>query len=375
MNPAQIPPARVGDPIADIDTPALLIDLDALEHNIAHMAELVADSPVAVRPHAKAHKTPAIALRQMAAGAKGICCQKVGEAEVMVAAGVPNVLVTNQIVGTPKLRRLAGLARQAWVGVCADDAGNIDALNDAALEVQATLNVLVEINVGSNRCGVAPGEPALHLARRIAAAPGLRFCGLQAYQGSAQHKRSPAEREALIGAAIDMTRETVALLERNGLSCEIVTGAGTGTFPLEQSSDLYNELQVGSYIFMDADYRRNEVANGRPFREFEASLYVLCSVVSQATPGRCVVDAGHKSNAVDSGMPEPVWPDTTYSRPSDEHGLLTLGANAPALSIGDKVRLIPGHCDPTVNLYDWMVGVRRERVEVLWPVLARGAAR
>lgn len=375
MNPAQIPPARVGDPLAEIDTPALLLDLDALEHNIAHMAALVAATPVAARPHAKAHKTPAIALRQMAAGAKGICCQKVGEAEVMVAAGVPNVLVTNQIVGAAKQRRLAALARQAWVGVCADDASNIDALNDAALEVQASLNVLVEINVGSNRCGVEPGEPALHLARRIAAAPGLRFCGLQAYQGSAQHKRTPEERESLIAAAVDMTRETVELLERNGLSCEIVTGAGTGTFGLEQASGVYNELQVGSYIFMDADYRRNEIANGRPFREFEPSLFVLSTVVSQVRPGHCVIDAGHKSHAIDSGLPEVMWPDTTFSRPSDEHGVLTLGPNAPALGIGDKLRLIPGHCDPTVNLHDWIVGVRRERVEALWPILARGAAR
>jgi 3-hydroxy-D-aspartate aldolase len=375
MNPAMMPPAEIGAPIDDVDTPALLVDLDAFEHNLQRMAAKVEGTSLRLRPHAKAHKTPAIAIRQMALGAKGICCQKTGEAEVMVAAGITNVLVTNQIVGARKLARLAALARQAWVGVCVDNHFNVEQLNEAALTVQATIHVLVEIDVGSNRCGVAPGEPALALARQVAAAPGLHFAGLQAYQGSAQHKRTPEERAELIAKAVEDVQKTVDLLKRNGLNCEIVSGAGTGTFENEIASGVYNELQVGSYIYMDADYCRNTIAGGRPYREFEPGLFVLCSVVSTNTAQRVVVDAGLKSQAFDSGMPDVMWPGATYTRPSDEHGIITLSPDSPQLALGDKLRLFPGHCDPTVNLYDWMVGIRRDRVECLWPVSARGAAR
>ncbi len=375
MNPALLPPAEIGVHIDDVDTPALLVDLDALEANLARMAAKVADTDVRLRPHAKAHKCPAIGLRQIAAGAKGLCCQKVGEAEAMVAAGIDNVLVTNQIVGARKLRRVAALARQSWVGVCVDHAEQVRQANEAALAVQASINVLVEINVGANRCGVEPGDPALELARQVAAAPGLRFAGLQAYHGSAQHLRTPAEREAAIAEACAKTRATVDLLERNGMPCDIVTGAGTGTHELEAASGVYNELQVGSYVFMDADYTRNKVDGDRPFNEFEPSLFVLCSVISMPDEHRRVVDAGLKSQAFDSGMPEVCWQGATYARPSDEHGIITLTADSPPLGLGDKVRLFPGHCDPTVNLYDWIVGVRRDRVECLWPVSARGANR
>ena len=375
MNPALQPPAEVGAPLADIDTPALLVDLDAFENNLQRMASKVEGTHVELRPHAKAHKTPAIAVRQMALGAKGICCQKTGEAEVMIAAGITNVLVTNQVIGERKIVRLAALARQAWVGVCVDHPDNIVQLNEAALAVQATIHVLVEINVGSNRCGVEPGEPALALARQVAAAPGLHFAGLQAYQGSAQHKRTPEERAALIADAVSKTQQTVELLERNGLRCDIVSGAGTGTFEHEMASGVYNELQAGSYIYMDADYCRNTIEGGRPYCEFEPGLFVLTAVVSLPAPDRVVVDAGLKSQAFDSGMPDVMWPGASYARPSDEHGIITLSPDSPALALGDKVRLFPGHCDPTVNLYDWMVGVRCERVECLWPVAARGASR
>jgi 3-hydroxy-D-aspartate aldolase len=375
LYPAHVPPAEVGMAVEDVDTPALLVELDAFEANLERMASKVADSDVELRPHAKAHKCPAIGLQQMAHGAKGLCCQKVGEAEAMVNAGINNVLITNEIVGASKLKRLAALSKRAWLGVCVDDPWHIEQLNAAALAVQTKLHVLVEINVGANRCGVEPGEPALRLARQIAASPGLHFCGLQAYHGSAQHLRTPEERAQAIAGALAKATLTVELLERSGLKPEIVSGAGTGSFEHEAASGIYNELQVGSYVFMDADYCRNTVTGGRPFTQFEPSLFVLCSVMSKPDAERCVVDAGLKSLAFDSGAPEVRWPGATYGRPSDEHGVVSLGPDSPALGLGDKVQLFPGHCDPTVNLYDWIVGIRRARVECLWPVAARGASR
>lgn len=376
MMQALIPPANIGAHVDDVDTPALLVDLDVFELNLQKLADYVADTNVRLRPHSKTHKSVAVALRQMALGAAGICCQKVGEAEAMVLGGVNNVLVTNQIVGATKLARLAGIALQAWVGVCVDDATNVTDLNEAALSAQSTLHVLVEINVGAGRCGVSSADDALALARQIAAAPGLRFAGLQAYQGSAQHKRTLEERRDAIDHAVSFTKETVELLERNGLTCEIVGGAGTGTYELEAASGIYNELQAGSYVFMDADYARNRGTDGGPFATFGHSLTILTTVMSVAVEGKWIVDAGLKAHATDHGMPMVVdYPDCTYDRPSDEHGVLTFKGDGPRPQLGDKVRLIPGHCDPTVNLYDWLVGIRSDRVECLWPVSSRGALR
>ena len=372
----QPPPAEVGMPLDAVDTPALLIDLDAFERNIARLAQAIAGTAVRARPHAKSHKCPVIGLHQMAAGAVGVCCQKVGEAEAMVYGGVSNVLVSNQIVGASKIARLAALAKQAWVGVCADHPANVKELNDAALAYAVRLPVLVEINVGMDRCGVEPGEPALALAKQIAASPGLRFAGVQAYHGSAQHVREFAKRQEAIEAGIEKTRQTVALLTRHGLSCELVTGAGTGTYPFEAASGVYNELQAGSYIFMDVDYAKNLAPDGSPWSGFEHSLFVWATVMSRPNPGRAVLDAGLKALSVDAGLP---WvagmPDVEYVRAADEHGKLSLHDPARTLELGTKLRLIPGHCDPTVNLYDWYVGYRNDRVEAIWPIAARGAGR
>jgi D-threonine aldolase len=368
------PPAEIGMALADVDTPALLIELDALERNLQRMADAVAGTAVRLRPHAKTHKCPVIALQQMARGAVGVCCQKVSEAEAMVLGGVPDVYVSNEVVGRPKLARLAALARQARVAACVDDPAQVGPLSEAAQAFGASLRVLVEVDVGANRCGVAPGAPAAALARAVAGAPGLRFGGLQAYQGASQHLRSHAERAEAIQAAVSRVRETQEALERAGLPCETVTGAGTGTFAFERDSGVYDELQVGSYVFMDADYGRNLDADGRPVHTFEHSLFVWATVMSRPTPTRALLDAGLKALAVDSGMPLVVGlPDATFERASDEHGRLALGDAARALAVGDKLRLIPGHCDPTVNLYDWYVGIRAGRVEALWPVAARGA--
>ncbi len=368
------PPAEIGMSLEQIDTPALVVDLDAFERNLHLMASNVETCGVRLRPHAKTHKCAVIALRQMALGAVGICCQKVSEAEALVHAGVPDVLVSNEVVGQRKLERLAALAKQAQVAVCVDNPANVDQVNAAAAKFDAVIDVLVEINVGANRCGVAPGGAALALAKRIEAAPHLRFVGLQAYHGRAQHMREFQQRRAAIDHACAVTRETVEILRRDGLDCEVVAGAGTGTWALEAESGVYNELQAGSYVFMDADYARNRNADGGRFDEFEHSLFVFATVMSMPEPTRAVVDAGLKSMAFDSGMPEVVGSESvSYTGPSDEHGNLDLSQSNTRWTLGDKIRLVPGHCDPTVNLYDWYVCMRGDRVEALWPIVARGA--
>jgi D-serine deaminase-like pyridoxal phosphate-dependent protein len=367
------PPAEIGMRLEEVDTPALLVELDAFERNLRRMAERTAGTPLKLRPHAKTHKCPVIALKQMALGAVGVCCQKVGEAEAMVLGGVPDVYVSNEIVGASKVKRLAALARQARISTCVDDPSQIAALDAAARDFDVTLAVLVEVNMGGDRCGVEPGEPALRLAEAVAKTKQLRFTGLQAYHGSAQHLRTLAERTAAIQQAAERAGTTRALIEANGIACPIVTGAGTGTFPLEIASGVYDELQPGSYVFMDADYARN-ADDGNSTRQFEHSLFVWATVMSRPTDNRAIVDAGLKAVSVDSGMPLlHGYDEAEYVRASDEHGKLDIKRPTNRLRIGDKVRLVPGHCDPTVNLYDWYVGVRDGRVEAIWPISARGA--
>jgi len=367
-----LPHASIGIALDEVDTPALVLDLDVLERNLLCMADAVKGSGVRLRPHAKSHKCAEIARAQIAAGAVGVCCQKVSEAEALAQGGVADILVTNEIVGKQKLARLARLVREAKVGVLADDAGNIVDLDAAARAEGVRLDVLVEIDVGAHRCGIEPGEPALALARAIATCRSLRFAGLHAYHGSAQHVRDPGERRAAIAAATEKARLTKTLIENSGIACETVTGAGTGTFMLEGASRVYNEIQPGSYVFMDADYNRNLWDEGWP--HFEQSLFVLATVMSAPSPGHAVLDAGLKASSVDSGMPQVhKWPGVEYEKASDEHGVLRIAAGAKAPKLGEKLLLVPGHCDPTVNLYDWLVCVRKGRVEALWPVTARGA--
>ncbi len=361
-------------PLADVDTPALVLDLDAFERNLAALPRRLAGSKVQLRPHSKTHKSPVIALRQIAHGAVGVCCQKVSEAEVLHAGGVQDILIANEVVGRQKLRRLAALACSAKIAVCVDHADNVEQLETAAAEFGATITVLIEIDVGANRCGVAPGAPAVELARRIVAMPHLRFDGLQAYHGSAQHLRAHDDRRRAIEQAAASAAATRAAIEAAGIACPRITGAGTGTFAFEAHSGVYTELQCGSYVFMDADYGRNLDAEGMARAPFEHSLFVWATVMSRPSRERAVVDAGLKAFSVDSGMPLlPDHPGAILTRASDEHGRIDLGDEIPGLELGDKVRLVPGHCDPTVNLHDWYVCVRAGRVEALWPVAARGA--
>jgi len=352
-------PAAVGDRLEDVDTPALILDLDAFEANQKALFSSVKNR-VRIRPHAKTHKCPDVAKRQIALGAVGMCCQKVSEAEAMVEGGVADVLVSNEVVGAKKLERLAALSRRAKLGVCVDNAENV-------AQLKGDLDVYIELEVGMRRCGVEPGEAVVALARQIT--KHHRFAGLQAYHGRAQHMRSMEERHAAIETAAQHVFHTKKLLEKNKIACPIVTGAGSGTYMLEVEAGAWDEIQPGSYAFMDADYAKNEWA--APLPRFAHSLFVLTTVMSRA-PDRAIVDAGLKASSVDSGMPS-VWKKDhlKYTKASDEHGWIE-GAPLPAL--GEKLQLVPGHCDPTINLYDWYVCVRRGFVEALWPITARGAS-
>lgn len=366
-------PTEVGASAAMIETPALLLDLDAFERNLAAMARFAAERGIRLRPHGKTHKCAAIARLQVARGAVGLCCQKLAEAEAFAAGGVEDLLVTNEIVEPTKLRRLARLTRLARIGVCVDDTEAVARLAAAADDAVRPIEVYLELDVGAGRCGVGTTEEALRLLDAVAAARGLCFAGIQAYQGSAQHLRQPAERRAAIDAALRLLGAVIEALARRGVEPGIVTGAGTGTFPFETASGLYSEIQPGSYIFMDRDYGANRWSEAAP--RFEQSLYVMTGVMSRRAQW-AVVDAGHKCHAIDSGMPAVAGrPDLSYEEPSDEHGMIRAADPAALPLLGERLRLVPGHCDPTVNLWDWIIGLRGDRVEAVWPIEGRGASR
>jgi D-serine deaminase-like pyridoxal phosphate-dependent protein len=394
-----MPAAKVGDSVDAIDTPALVIDLDAMERNLATMAAFARERRLRLRPHAKMHKSAHIARLQMAAGAVGVCVQKVSEAEALAAAGVTDLYVSNEVVDGAKLARLAALAGRVTLAVAVDSALGIERLAAALKAAGTSLDVFVEIDVGQGRCGVAP-TAAGALAHQVVA-HGLRFAGLQAYHGRAQHLRTFAEREAAIRRAVTAVRGAQASITSAGMQCPLVTGAGTGSFVFEAASGVYGELQCGSYLFMDRDYADNQAdpraPPGRPkgpglpsgddaagvmgpsfMPAFELALFVKSQVMSRGA-SHAVVDAGHKSHAVDSGLPR-VWQrDLVFSNGGDEHGILMphgTGERGALPQLGETVWLVPGHCDPTVNLHDHYIALRgglaHGVVEAVWPIDARG---
>jgi D-serine deaminase-like pyridoxal phosphate-dependent protein len=365
-------PASVGHALRELDTPCLTLDLDAFERNVDRLFESLRDFPGAVRPHAKSHKCPELARRLVAKGAVGICCQKVSEAEVFADHGIEDILVANEFVGEAKLRRYLGLARRVpRLACCVDDPRQAAALSAAAVQAGLVLQVLVEVDVGQGRCGVADAEAAVAMAMTVTGLPGLSFSGLQGYHGAAQHFRSADERAAAISAASAKMAQIRDALAQQGVVCKTITGAGTGSYLLEAASGVYNELQPGSFVFMDVDYRRNHL-EGSPMPAFEQSLFVAATVMSQPTAQRAVVDAGLKAFSVDSGLPELVGvTGARYVKASDEHGVLEVDAGA-VVALGDVVRIAPGHCDPTVNLYDHLVVLQEGLVKDIWPIAARG---
>ena len=360
----------IGDPVGTVDTPALVIDLDAMERNLATLANYAREHGVRLRPHAKTHKCAAIARLQMRAGAVGVCVQKTSEAQALADAGNDDIFITNEVIAPAKLAQVAALAGRVRLGLAVDSALGVERLAQALRAAGTLLDVYVEVDVGHGRCGVAPGAAGA-LAHQVVS-HGLRLAGLQAYHGRAQHLRSAAEREAAIAHAVGTARAAQAAITSAGMNCALVSGAGTGTFMHEATSRVYGELQAGSYLFMDADYAANAPTPGAP--RFEHALFVKSQVMSRGQ-AHAVVDAGHKSHAIDSGLPR-VWQrELEFANGGDEHGILRArGAALPEL--GDTVWLVPGHCDPTVNLHDRYVAVRggleHGVVEALWRIDARG---
>jgi len=379
----------VGQPVAAIDTPALVVDLDAMQRNLSRMAEFARKHDIRWRPHAKMHKSSAIAKLQLQAGAVGVCVQKTSEAEAMVAGGVHDVYISNEVVAPAKLARVAELAHQVaaergQLAIAVDSLEGIrrlaNAMNDRRRNGQgAVIDVFVEIDVGQGRCGVAPGRRAVDLAHEIRKHPALRFAGLQAYHGKAQHLRTPQARRDAIGNVVQDVLFTRKLLEAEGLQAGLVTGAGTGTLVCEAASGAYGELQAGSFLFMDADYAANERDPAQP--QFEHALFVKTQVMSSGVL-HAVCDAGHKSHAIDSGLPRVLTREPTgaldYLNGGDEHGVLKPAqGNQRVPHLDETIWLIPGHCDPTVNLHNHLVGVvgglEHGKVDKIIRVDARGA--
>ncbi len=367
-------PAEIGMSLEDVCTPCLIVDLDAFEKNVATMRDFITSAGIRHRVHAKTHKSADIAKYQIEhGGACGVCCQKVSEAEALVDAGVEDVLVSNQVVDLRKIDRLAQLAKKTRVLVCVDDLDNVDDLSAAASRHGVSIECLVEIDCGAGRCGVQWGEPVVEIANRIAASDGLVFSGVQAYQGAAQHVHNFEERQGQIDKAVEQVAQTLEMLKAAGHESAIVGGAGTGTYYFEGGSGVYNEMQCGSYIFMDADYQRVEDDSGNHISEFENSLFIWTSIMSKTKTDKAICDAGLKVQSVDSGVPVIYGrDDVEYIKCSDEHGVISDPDNV--LKLNEKLKLVPGHCDPTCNVHDWYVGIRNGKVECLWPVTARGMA-
>jgi 3-hydroxy-D-aspartate aldolase len=371
-------PALPGMNAADIQTPCLILDLDALERNVKKMGDLARDMGVRHRAHAKMHKSVDVAKLQETLGhSVGVCCQKVSEAEVFARGGIKDVMVSNQVREPAKIDRLARMPKLGTrVLVCVDDPENVADLAAAAQKHGTELECLVEIDCGAGRCGVTTSQEVVNIAKLIDAASGLKFAGIQAYQGAMQHLDLYNDRKAKIDIAVEQVKHAVNALKSLGLECDIVGGGGTGSYYFEGTSGVFNELQCGSYAFMDADYGRILDKDGKRIDdgEWENALFILTSVMSHAKNNIAVVDAGLKVQSVDSGLPTVFGRDdkVEYLKCSDEHGVVSDPDGA--LKVNDKLKLVPGHCDPTCNIHDWYVGVRGGKVENLWPVSARGKA-
>ena len=370
-------PAAIGMDESEIQTPCLVLDLDALERNIAKMGRFAREMGVRHRVHGKMHKSVDVAkLQEELGGACGVCCQKVSEAEAFARGGIKDVLVSNQVRDLKKIDRLARIPKLgARTICCVDDVTNVADLSAAAERHGTTIECLVEIDCGAGRCGVTTTPEVVEIAKAIDAAPGLTFSGIQAYQGAMQHMDLYEDRKAKIDIAVAMVRDAVDTLKAEGLDCDIVGGGGTGSYYFEGNSGVYNELQCGSYAFMDADYGRildkdgNRIDQG----EWENALFLLTSVMSHAKAEKAICDAGLKAQSVDSGLPFVYGrDDVEYVKCSDEHGVISDPDGV--LEINEKLKLVPGHCDPTCNVHDWYVGVRNGKVETIWPVTARGKA-
>jgi len=358
----------------DLPTPALLVDLDLMEANIERMSRFLREASMGLRPHAKTHKCPEIARRQMEAGANGVCASHMGEAEAMADAGIPGILITSEMVGRNKIERLVRLTRRAPDTMSVvDNAVHAAELNDAARAAGILLNVLIDVDPAERRTGIPAGAPALGLAETIARLPNLRLRGLHCYSGDASHMvgfeaRRDYSREAML-PAIDTFRR----LRELGMPVEIMSGGSTGTYNIDSALEGMTELQCGSYLFMDMEYAQIGGRGGPVYEDFHQSLTVLATVISRSYPNHATVDAGRKAFSTD----KPFCPilkgisGVTYTFAGDEHGILELEGPSREVRLGDRLEFVIPHCDPSVNLYDRIYALRGDRVEAVWPI-ARG---
>jgi D-serine deaminase-like pyridoxal phosphate-dependent protein len=358
----------------DLPTPALVVDVEAMEWNLKKMASFYQGKKAKLRPHTKTHKCPLLARKQLEHGAIGVCAAKVSEAEVMVEAGIENVLVTSPVVTKDKIDRVIALAKKSsGVAIVVDQEQNVRDYGDAAAAAGIRLTVLVDLNVGTDRTGITMGKPAVELAEAIGKVPSLRFGGLQAYAGHLQHQRGFAYRRHNSLAAMGRAAEVRYALEKDGIEVPVLTGGGTGTYNIDSEVEAVTDMQVGSYLFMDVNYRNIGGESGSVYEDFRPSLLVLATAISQPAKGRITIDAGYKAFATDQEPPEPYdIQGVSYRWGGDEHGILEFRDPSREVKLGDKVLLINSHCDPTVNLYDHYYPFRGERVAEMWPISGRG---
>ncbi|MBI4531270.1 MAG: DSD1 family PLP-dependent enzyme [Candidatus Latescibacteria bacterium] len=359
----------IGVDTSVIDTPALVIDIDVMEANIAKMASFFRDRPANLRPHTKTPKTPAIAWKQIEAGAIGITCAKLGEAEVMADAGIRDILIANQVVAPEKIERLMEVAKRSDVIVAVDSQKNIDDLAKAARATGVDLKILVEVDIGMHRCGIDPGEPAVELTQHVCRSEGLRFVGVMGYEGHLVMTVNEEERRTTCREAMGLLTWTADEITRSGIDVEIVSGGGTGTYKITGAYPGVTEVQAGSYVFNDGRYRTVEGVGS----DFGCALTLLTTVISRPKPDLAVIDAGMKAITKEFGLPQVVGLDgSELFHLSEEHGRITLNGTAQDLKIGDKIELLPSHGCTTINLHDRFYGVRHGKVEVMWPIEARG---
>ena len=366
----QPPETFIGLPKTELDTPALLIDLDKMETNIQTMANYFKTVNAVLRPHVKTHKTPILAHKQIAAGAIGVTCAKLGEAEAVIHAGIRDVLIANQVVGKQKIARLINLAKHSEIMVAVDNTQNVNDISDAATAKGVTIRMLIEVNTGMNRCGVESGKPTLELAQHVRSTPHVKFEGLMGYEGHTVANPNYAEREAATRTAVQLLIDAKRYLEKNGISVTIMSGGGTGTFNITGSIPEMTEVQAGSYIFMDSTYRKVKGVG----EQFQCALTVLATVVSRPAPDRVIVDTGLKVLAKEFGIPQPTGLDgIEMTGLSEEHGKMNAKENVTLIP-GDKLEILPTHCCTTVNLHDKYYGIRDGIVESVWEIAARGKA-
>ena len=361
----------LGQRIDEIDTPVLLLDLDGMERNIAAMADFFKGLETKLRPHFKTHKTPILAHKQIEAGAIGITCAKLGEAEPLVESGIKDILIANEIVGAAKMRRLVSLAKSSDVMVCVDNARHVEDLSEATEVAGATLRVLVDVDVGMHRCGAQPGELALALAQKVERAKGLKFVGLMGYEGHTVHMPDFQERKKAAERSMKFLIETKELVEDAGLEVGIVSGGGTGTYQISGTYPGVTEVQPGSYIVMDTQYKSIE-----GMEAFEIAISVLTTVISRPQPNIAITDGGLKVMTREFGLPLVKGLEgAKLLHLSEEHGKLELEGEARSLRVGDKIEFLPSHCCTTINLHDYFYGVTDGRLEVVWEIAGRGKSR